>query len=487
MQSGVWTLEDEPLSAEEWDGDINSDRTYFLTHLEQRLADDLKDPTFNYVDYAHGQWRITAGESQAFIDIDDPNHDFMAWVVPWDHQELERISWRTNSDLIRSTHHLAYFDATVRWYLPTDFGVEHSDREQFTPLYQRWMSYEPVRDFLLTLPQEFINDFFLVHQKVEEAWISFSGFYELWHGDSPSLGWFDAVNYHLFEELGLNRATAGEPVSIEFRGRYPSDYDPENNIINQYFVFDHCRSYFQADFDLRVEDAAGYDVLYFHVKDFDAWTYLELIDGKWFGHVQPKGPWSLDPVDSFSSPNPLSTERLEYVFNDMLVKLNEQLREGISLRSLGGQCTNDAHLFFSDSILQFDFYWNEENIEIGANDISMCMPATITKEDIGELSCSWYGTLGNGIVEMHEECDDGNLNAFPGTDGCFNGKLDNYFTCKNTKLGDMSVCWPNCGDGVLMPGEQCDDGNNEDGDGCSAECTQESEYNCVQLSQFWPS
>jgi cysteine-rich repeat protein len=38
---------------------------------------------------------------------------------------------------------------------------------------------------------------------------------------------------------------------------------------------------------------------------------------------------------------------------------------------------------------------------------------------------------------------------------------------------------PTCGNGVLDPGEQCDDGNTFNGDGCSAQCTIESCYTCV--------
>jgi cysteine-rich repeat protein len=39
----------------------------------------------------------------------------------------------------------------------------------------------------------------------------------------------------------------------------------------------------------------------------------------------------------------------------------------------------------------------------------------------------------------------------------------------------MSAPWPcTCGDGTLDPGEQCDDGNKTDGDGCSAGCQLES-------------
>ena len=36
-----------------------------------------------------------------------------------------------------------------------------------------------------------------------------------------------------------------------------------------------------------------------------------------------------------------------------------------------------------------------------------------------------------------------------------------------------------CGDGILGPGEQCDDGNTASGDGCSAQCKVESCYTCV--------
>jgi cysteine-rich repeat protein len=36
-----------------------------------------------------------------------------------------------------------------------------------------------------------------------------------------------------------------------------------------------------------------------------------------------------------------------------------------------------------------------------------------------------------------------------------------------------------CGDGVLNPGEQCDDRNTTSGDGCSAQCTLEACFTCV--------
>ncbi len=44
-------------------------------------------------------------------------------------------------------------------------------------------------------------------------------------------------------------------------------------------------------------------------------------------------------------------------------------------------------------------------------------------------------------------------------------------------LIDSEICHepePYCGDGILDPGEECDDGNDIDGDGCSANCTVET-------------
>jgi cysteine-rich repeat protein len=64
---------------------------------------------------------------------------------------------------------------------------------------------------------------------------------------------------------------------------------------------------------------------------------------------------------------------------------------------------------------------------------------------------------GDGTVDAGEECDDGN-NA--DGDGC---------------SANCTVEPPpkDCGDGALDAGEECDDGNNVNGDGCSAVCTLE--------------
>jgi cysteine-rich repeat protein len=78
---------------------------------------------------------------------------------------------------------------------------------------------------------------------------------------------------------------------------------------------------------------------------------------------------------------------------------------------------------------------------------------------------------GNGILEFGEKCDDGNKNN---GDGCSNVcQIESGWTCS----GNPSVCThPGgsvCGNGILEAGEQCDDGNLINGDGCSSVCTTE--------------
>jgi len=104
-----------------------------------------------------------------------------------------------------------------------------------------------------------------------------------------------------------------------------------------------------------------------------------------------------------------------------------------------------------------------------------------------EVDCI-CATCGDGELDAGEQCDDGNVINGDGCNvdctkpdgcndvcissigcddglGCFSG------VCRNTSCsGEIDCTCISCGDGNLDPGEQCDDGNNTNGDGCSASC-----------------
>ena len=83
-------------------------------------------------------------------------------------------------------------------------------------------------------------------------------------------------------------------------------------------------------------------------------------------------------------------------------------------------------------------------------------------------------TCGNGIREGSEQCDDGDNDT---GDGC--GPL-----CRNEPLCAGGPCVTQCGDGLLLAidkqnGQQCDDGNTVSGDGCSDACKVEAGFVCT--------
>ena len=80
-------------------------------------------------------------------------------------------------------------------------------------------------------------------------------------------------------------------------------------------------------------------------------------------------------------------------------------------------------------------------------------------------------TCGDGTADSTEACDGDDLGGFTCADFGFN---DGAVVCDACAI-DFSGCFFNaCGDGSLGGSEECDDGNREDGDGCSRRCRLES-------------
>lgn len=96
---------------------------------------------------------------------------------------------------------------------------------------------------------------------------------------------------------------------------------------------------------------------------------------------------------------------------------------------------------------------------------------------------------GNGVVNLGEECDDGNRNNRDGCSNqcrvrgtppppstCGNGLVDPGEECDDGNSINTDACTnvcmiPVCGDGIVQPGEECDDGNGNDSDDCNNVCT----------------
>jgi fibro-slime domain-containing protein len=86
------------------------------------------------------------------------------------------------------------------------------------------------------------------------------------------------------------------------------------------------------------------------------------------------------------------------------------------------------------------------------------------------------GTLcGNRQLDPGEQCDDGNSQPGDGCTGACN--LEPNFACAT--VGQACTSTIACGDGKVAGTEACDDGNNDDDDGCAADCTVEQDFGCT--------
>jgi len=81
---------------------------------------------------------------------------------------------------------------------------------------------------------------------------------------------------------------------------------------------------------------------------------------------------------------------------------------------------------------------------------------------------------GDGKVEGTEGCDPAIKNNDLG-DGC-----TPLCTAEPSCPAAGGACTTKCGDGLVLSGEECDDGNAVSGDGCSASCTVEPGFACSQ-------
>lgn len=124
-------------------------------------------------------------------------------------------------------------------------------------------------------------------------------------------------------------------------------------------------------------------------------------------------------------------------------------------------------------------------------DLVCCFDIDDPSQELGECRpTSQCRPCGNGVIDEGEECDDGNVADGDGCTDCTvdpecgNGDVEGDEECDdgNTSNGDgcSSNCAiePECGDGDVEEGEECDDGNTVSGDGCSDACVLEVVPGC---------
>ena len=110
-------------------------------------------------------------------------------------------------------------------------------------------------------------------------------------------------------------------------------------------------------------------------------------------------------------------------------------------------------------------------------DNSLCDEGEFCDPDSGcvSLICN-----NDGVKDENEECDDTDFGDYDGTCHDYDAQYGSGdLVCSDNCTMDTSSCVSGvCGDGVINTEEGCDDGNTDDGDGCSSACQIESGYNC---------
>jgi cysteine-rich repeat protein len=139
---------------------------------------------------------------------------------------------------------------------------------------------------------------------------------------------------------------------------------------------------------------------------------------------------------------------------------------------LGSRSNQDSALtpnWDSSSALTWD---SESAPDLGQADAAADVPTSIDvsvpQPDLAAADTSIdRGTTslcGNDVLDPGEDCEDGNLGAGDGCDPSCHYESDPY---------------RNCGNGRIDPGEVCDDGNRRSGDGCDDKCCSEGCFACT--------
>ena len=138
-----------------------------------------------------------------------------------------------------------------------------------------------------------------------------------------------------------------------------------------------------------------------------------------------------------------------------------------------------ARINFESGIISGDMLTtiqNSTNITVslsGKADSFSSVDTTITGPWTNVLNGNWFWVdpNGNGIYGEPGETRDVRFSNFYNGLPSWNGPIGSGIQgLRSNDPARVLTAVPFCGDGILQPGEQCDDGNNVNGDGCNANC-----------------
>ena len=129
-----------------------------------------------------------------------------------------------------------------------------------------------------------------------------------------------------------------------------------------------------------------------------------------------------------------------------------------------GQRSGSAYLFER----QANGEWRETKLipsDGGRSDVFGSSVAI--SEDIILVGAEYSSELNTGYLGVG-----GSVYVFPTESMCYSqGEQIGLCICREGAAGDFCDERPLCGNGIVEEAEQCDDGNQRGGDGCSEECT----------------